>query len=226
MNKKLVVTLKELIRNKNIVNWGDDLYDDIVKERSRQKNLELTSKIRDLYKAGANFQYELNGGNSPLIHAIRWGYQEFAPMLIEDGANVREVESFGNTPSHHAVQNNNNLEIVKQLIEAGAVYDLDLKNNLGETPLELAKPEIRKYLYEIQEYIDGKNLQECLEEYHVAINDDPKSIEDEGVDEKLRALNKALNYRYDRETSFSKTEKSKEELKNGKVTKKSKLKKG
>jgi hypothetical protein len=67
-------------------------------------------------------------------------------MLLTAGAHVDAQDIFGNTPLHFAVTYKR-VELIKMLIAAGA----SLKAlNVGCTPWDLAVPDIRKRIPELQ----------------------------------------------------------------------------
>jgi ankyrin repeat protein len=75
------------------------------------------------------------GGLTPLIFAAREGDQESAKALIDAGADVNEVSTYGWTALLTAV-NNRHWKLGEYLIERGA--DTNIANKGGWTPLYLA----------------------------------------------------------------------------------------
>lgn len=72
-----------------------------------------------------------------LHKAAHWGYIDLVKKFIEEGADVNALDNYGCTPLHYAGQWEDNNEICRILIDAGAcvnVYD----KNLG-TPLWYAE---------------------------------------------------------------------------------------
>ncbi|NEJ83427.1 hypothetical protein GR268_43955, partial [Rhizobium leguminosarum] len=85
--------------------------------------------------AGANKDSRNTIGYSPLHLAAAYNQYTAAVKLKEKGANINTVDSNGDTPLHVAIQKDCE-EIMKCLAQAGA--DLDCKNNLRLTPIDLA----------------------------------------------------------------------------------------
>ncbi len=71
-----------------------------------------------------------------LIEAVRTRDPLSVSKFIAAGAELNGIDTHGNTALHYAV-GTNELEIAKCLIIAGA--DVSLRNNLGETALDLLK---------------------------------------------------------------------------------------
>jgi len=90
------------------------------------------SVIPLLLKAGAVPDPRDVHGNTPLMVAARHGLTETVTMLIESGADVRQVSENGNTALHIAADSGRR-ETVKVLLDAGA--DCNVRNSYGESPL-------------------------------------------------------------------------------------------
>jgi ankyrin repeat protein len=80
-----------------------------------------------------------------LIDLVDFGQKSAAKALIERKYNVNVCDKFGNTPALFAAKDND-LEIMKMLIDAGA--DLQERNFMGQDPLFWAQ------FNESQEMID------------------------------------------------------------------------
>lgn len=68
--------------------------------------------------------------------AARWGRVAAAKLLLEYGANPNAKAIGGDTPLHHAKQNDRRKAIVRVLLEYGA--NPNQKNDHGETPVDWA----------------------------------------------------------------------------------------
>jgi len=64
-------------------------------------------------------------------------------QLLHNKANINAVNEHGNTPLHYASFWNHD-EIAENLVNNGAI--VAMANKFGETPLDKAKPNIRKIL--------------------------------------------------------------------------------
>lgn len=73
----------------------------------------------------------------PVRPALHWaaenGLTEIATLLIEQGAEVNEIDHFGNTALHLALADP---EMVQLLLASGA--EVNAENAMGQTPLHLA----------------------------------------------------------------------------------------
>lgn len=110
--------------------------------------------VRFLLEQGANPNVEFNDGESCLRMAAasdRDGAGDIVALLIAAGADVREEEAIGDTPLH-AAASNGNVEIARQLIEAGADVNRRTEIDGGDTPLLSAafsgEPETVRFLLE------------------------------------------------------------------------------
>lgn len=100
--------------------------------------------IEDLLALGANINLPGNGGQTPLLTAIKSNDQslETVRLLVENGADVNRGDVSGWTPLHEACSKGD-LELVKYLVSKGA--DKSLRNKDGATPFAVI-PEERKDL--------------------------------------------------------------------------------
>ncbi len=99
-----------------------------------QKNSEI---VNLLLEKGAAVNMPDSYGNTPLHIAVLNNSLELVPILLNaknTDANVKNA--FGKTPLHIAAEINSP-EIIKQLLDKGA--DKTLKNNNGDTPLDIRK---------------------------------------------------------------------------------------
>ena len=105
-------------------------------------NTALTAKNTDLIKLllakGAEVTKFPVISPSPLYQAINQGLDEIALLMLAKGADVNfaSFATSGETPLHLVVKKAN-LEMLKNLLQHGA--RLDLKNQNGQTPLDLAR---------------------------------------------------------------------------------------
>ncbi len=65
------------------------------------------------------------------------GFVEGMQHMINKGAKLNIVDERGRTPLHHVVAEGQSLEMVSCLLKNGA--DLEISDNEGLTPFELAK---------------------------------------------------------------------------------------
>ena len=103
----------------------------------KTKDAELVNVVLDTYP-----DFDINTldkqGKAPIHYAASIGNLEILKKLIEKKANVNSLSYDNNTPLHEAVLSNEITEqICELLLKNGA--DLNLKNNSGKTPLNIAK---------------------------------------------------------------------------------------
>ena len=96
--------------------------------------------IKDLLALGANINLPCNGGQTPLLTAIKSNEHslETVRLLVENGADVNRGDDSGWTPLHEACSKGD-LELVKYLISKGA--DKSLQNKDGATPFAVISQE-------------------------------------------------------------------------------------
>lgn len=95
-------------------------------------------RIELLLKNNADIESRENGGKTPLMWAVS-SEKNFPVVkcLIEQGADLKTKDNFGNSLLHEAVWMNKESDVVvKYLVEKGA--DINAKNDQGKTPLEFA----------------------------------------------------------------------------------------
>jgi len=102
--------------------------------------------IRLLTRAGANLNFQDQGGNTALHEATD---EDAARALIENGANLNIQNKYGETPLMTTVSD----EVALLLIKAGA--DVSMHDNAGNTALDNAKqnkwPEVIKAILVAQD---------------------------------------------------------------------------
>lgn len=97
---------------------------------------EAVEKVPDFIGHEINSVSYKNGyGDSPLHVVANWGDIEAIEILVSAGADINAKGETGFTPLHCAAEQNRSAAVVK-LLQLGAKV---LKNDDGETPLELAK---------------------------------------------------------------------------------------
>lgn len=84
-----------------------------------------------------------------LLNASFNGNIDETKELLKKGANVNSCDENGNTPLLYAVASDD-FDLVKLLVENKA--DLDLSNNCGETPLDVAQD---RCFNKIKDYLLG-----------------------------------------------------------------------
>jgi ankyrin repeat protein len=111
-----------------------------------------------LISKGADINNKNRFGKTILHSASEQDKIEFVESLLEQGANINVVDNDGDTPLHYAVNGRHEI-MVELLLQHHA--DI-IKNNHGETPLDIAEDEELDDITEmLSEYI--KNLPEVKE---------------------------------------------------------------
>lgn len=90
-----------------------------------------------LIKAGADINYIDFRQFKPIHYACECGNLQVLNLLLTHKADINAQNAFGDTPLHLAVKKNF-LKIIKILLEDERI-DVDMKNNEGYTPLDIAK---------------------------------------------------------------------------------------
>ena len=100
---------------------------------SREKTMPF---IRLLLERGADLdKLENFWGETPLFPAVQTGYTEAVKLLLDLGANARQITHTGESLLHVAAETHD-AKTMKMLIAAGA--DLEARNKLKQTALHIA----------------------------------------------------------------------------------------
>ncbi len=100
---------------------------------TREKTLPL---IRLLLQRGADVdKLENFWGETPLFPAVQSGFTEAVKLLLDMGANVKQITHTGESLLHVAAETHD-AKTLKMLIAAGA--DLEARNKNRQTPLHIA----------------------------------------------------------------------------------------
>ena len=93
-------------------------------------------KFNKLLKAGADIHKKGVGNSSALHYVAKYNRTDFIQPLLDAGADLSALDSFGRTPLHHFAANCTDERIIKQMLDAGA--DLQGKDNGGFTTMHYA----------------------------------------------------------------------------------------
>lgn len=122
-------------------NKGNDMGAQLVNSRrsgDRDNTDDFHNKLEVLKKYGYDpSKAAVQNGNSLYQIAIKNGAKKMVGELIKLGLPLDHKNNEGNTPLHIAAMISKDTDILKQLLKAGA--DKTLKNNYGESALELAE---------------------------------------------------------------------------------------
>ncbi len=126
-----------LLKNEGIVTPSTDKlnkkYRELLENNLCQDN---HSNLLFLIEQGVDINIQGNHGNTALIWACIHSVKEFASQLVELGANLNAQDASGYTALHAACISSDSDWLMKLLLGAGA--DFEIKNNYGETPLDIA----------------------------------------------------------------------------------------
>lgn len=90
-----------------------------------------------LLSRGANINHQNLKGENALMQAIRFGCCKMAEFLISRGAKIAQQNQKGQTALHRAVVHKR-LKMLNVLLAHASHADLEVPDNLGQTPLLLA----------------------------------------------------------------------------------------
>ena len=91
--------------------------------------------VRQLLTA-ENINQQDGNGNTPLMHATKYGHIEIMKLLIENGAEISKCNKYDDNLLHLAAYGGVHDEIVKFLIQSGV--NVNQVNSDGQTPLMVA----------------------------------------------------------------------------------------
>jgi len=125
--------------------------------------------IKQLILKGANVNYhDKHSLNTPLTIAVAYQKYDLCKLLVENGANVNQLNGLGNTLLMSCVGGyvpSRDIDIMKLLLEYGA--DSDFVNKDGETALMICKGYNKHYNIHLQENV--LILEEHIEKKKLAI---------------------------------------------------------
>ena len=105
-----------------------------------KNNYKLTEL---LLEKGADVNSRINTKETVLLLAAKYSYTQIAILLLEHHANVEAKDIIEFRAMHWAAKSNNK-ELIIKLLEFGA--NINAKNVQGRTPLDMANPNIKKFL--------------------------------------------------------------------------------
>ncbi|XP_035398396.1 ankyrin repeat domain-containing protein 49 isoform X2 [Anser cygnoides] len=106
---------------------------------------------RELVAQGADVHAQTVDGWTPLHSACKWNNTKVASFLLQQGADINAQTNGLLTPLHIAAGNKNSRETLELLL-MNRYVKADLKNNLDETALDIARrTDVYHYLFEIVE---------------------------------------------------------------------------
>ena len=149
-----ILTIFVLFVGERLGLWepGGDL-DNLIYEAAESGDIEA---VKQHLADGTDIELKCTGcGSTALGHAAKYGHNEIAELLIENGADVDAKDEDGSTPLHLAALMGRK-EIAELLIENGA--DVNAKAMDGGTPLHYAATkEIAELLISKGADVNAKN---------------------------------------------------------------------
>ena len=103
-------------------------------------------KLQNYFKEQLIFDFTNQYDVTPLHYACYYGSKEVIDLLLDLGANIKAVDSDGNTCLHYAVKSES-VRAVKKLLVRGA--NKNAKNKEGKTPFDVALDLKKDELYDI-----------------------------------------------------------------------------
>lgn len=184
LTKYLIDTQPERVNESDNPDGYFPLYDAVLKN-----NLEI---IKLLLAKGADINKRTKSGYSSLELAVRHENIEIAEFLIKNGIDVNTVEEdFGHSPLYKAAITNNDLHMVKLLVENGA--NINQKDKYGESILYEATAyeniEIVKFLVDNGVDVNIQNNDGCTALHNAIYSermDIAKILVDAGADVNLQ----------------------------------------
>ena len=111
--------------------------------------------VEHLIAHGCNMNCMSFDGYTPLMLAAQEGHEEVMKKLILAGANLGMQGRDGNTALHYAADHKH-FACGILLVEVGA--SVTTKNNLSQTPLDLATPELKETINQVISFTTQKTL--------------------------------------------------------------------
>ena len=103
-------------------------------------------RLQNYFKEQLIFDFSNQYDVTPLHYACYYGSKEVIDLLLDLGANIKAVDSDGNTCLHYAVKSES-IRAVKKLLVRGA--NKNVKNKEGKTPFDVALDLKKDELYDI-----------------------------------------------------------------------------
>lgn len=103
-------------------------------------------RLQNYFKEQLIFDFSNQYDVTPLHYACYYGSKEVIDLLLDLGANIKAVDSDGNTCLHYAVKSES-IRAVKKLLVRGA--NKNVKNKEGKTPFDVALDLKKGELYDI-----------------------------------------------------------------------------
>lgn len=124
--------------------------------------------VEILLKNGCVVDCEDSRGFTPLMMAASEGYLRTVTLLVNAGADVNKVASSSGECALHVAVTQDNIDIIKFLLEKGAINDIKDQNGLTPSQVALIRAEqekvrARKEIYQIAaSTIDNWGLKVCF----------------------------------------------------------------
>ena len=169
-----------------------------------KSNVDNSDVVRALLEKGAKVNQENQDGVTPLMIAAEKGLIDSLKVLIDYQADVNSIKaSTGDTVLHFAVRSkgSNAAECTKELLNTGS--DISIANKNKENPLDEAKRNTNKKVYEIiKEYIkDNKQAAQKAEDELVKSEKEVLIAKNTSSTKKGGKVHKESNDKYQRPSS-------------------------
>jgi len=158
MKKHILLTIAAVL----VVGCGESQedIDNMLISSSSSSNAENVLKA---VKKGANVNAKTSTGWSDLRYASMFGHADTAKILIENGANVNEINDSTGSSCLHAAMQGGHLEVSKVLLENGANVNIKGRR-FGHTPLDASIFWNRDELTKLLRKHGGKTAEELKAE--------------------------------------------------------------
>lgn len=108
-----------LIANGAEVNSTDSYGATALMRAAERKHLGI---VKILIKHGARVNVADSRGYTALMLAAQWGHLNLLVTLLDNGAEVNATDAYGSTALVRAARRSNNVEMVRELLQRGAVF--------------------------------------------------------------------------------------------------------